>query len=121
RAVGAVDGDASAARDITGDLVAGDGLTALGVPDHHVVEALDADAATGAAHAVDEALERGGRTRRRGAVLLREQLAQDGRRPEVAAAERREDLVEVVHAEAFGGLLHLLVRRLRLPRLADLP
>src|SRR5690606_28357819 len=100
--------------------IARDGLTALGVPHHHVVEALDADTAAGAADAVDEALEGSRRTRRRLAILLGEQLAQDGRRAEVAATERREDLLEVVHAEALGRLLHLLLGRLRLPRLAQL-
>ena len=82
--------------------VAGHRLTTLGVPDHHPVDALDADALGGTADLVDQPVER---TRLRafgGAVRLGIQLLQYLRDIDVALTNRRDQVIQVLQVERLG-------------------
>src|SRR5690606_18046849 len=81
RAVGTVDRDAAAARDVADHVVARHRLAALRVPDERVVESLHPDAAPVSAHTLDQPLERAsGLGDRR--LLAREQFLHDRGLPE---------------------------------------
>src|SRR5262249_20748877 len=114
-AVAAVDGDPPAPRDEADDLVPGQRVAALRVPDEDVVDPVEADAVAVAASDLpderpDPALpDRGRGFRLFVAILLgrREEIG-DGARGYLAVADADEELVGRRDAEFLEDLAHLV-------------